>query len=254
MNRFRAWNQPRTDAAVLACIEELLGEVRAAPASCCAVLHGRGDRAGNVPNTIGAGSRKGTEMTDVEPAAVHPAAFVHPSAEVEPGATIGPGTRVWRRVHIREGAAIGADVQLGANVFVDAGVRIGDRVKVQNNVSVYAGVELADEAFVGPAAVFTNDLNPRATGDWQLMPTFVRRGASVGANATIVCGVELGEHCLVAAGAVVTKDVAPHQLVLGNPARPAGWVCRCGAVASRERERPAGLTCEECTHGKAGDR
>jgi len=186
-------------------------------------------------------------------AGIDPTAFVHPSAEIEDGAAIGADSRIWRRTHVRTGAVIGAGVQLGANVFVDAGVRIGDRVKIQNNVSVYAGVELADEAFVGPAAVFTNDLNPRATGGWQLTPTFVRRGASVGANATIVCGYELGEHCLVAAGAVVTKNVAPHQLVLGNPARPAGWVCRCGRVVSRDAERPADLVCETCQHGEASD-
>lgn len=178
-------------------------------------------------------------------------AFVHPSAEIEDGAAIGAGSRVWRWAHVRTGARIGENVQLGANVFVDAGVVIGDRVKIQNNVSVYAGVELEDEAFVGPAAVFTNDLNPRATGDWLLTPTFVRRGASVGANATIVCGHELGEHCLVAAGAVVTRDIAPHQLVVGNPARPAGWVCRCGAVVSREADRPADLDCATCRHGEA---
>ncbi|HEY3716642.1 MAG TPA: DapH/DapD/GlmU-related protein [Jatrophihabitantaceae bacterium] len=186
-------------------------------------------------------------------AGIDPTALVHPSAEIEDGAAIGADTHIWRRVHVRTGAVIGAGVQLGANVFVDAGVRIGDRVKIQNNVSVYAGVELEDEAFVGPAAVFTNDLNPRATGEWQLTPTFVRRGASVGANATIVCGYELGEHCLVAAGAVVTKNVAAHQLVLGNPARPAGWVCRCGQVVSRDAQRPADLVCETCTHGEASD-
>jgi UDP-2-acetamido-3-amino-2,3-dideoxy-glucuronate N-acetyltransferase len=182
---------------------------------------------------------------------VDPLAVVHPTAEVEAGAVIGAGTKVWRRAHIRTGAVIGAGCQLGANVFVDAHVQLGDRVKIQNNVSVYEGVLLEDEAFVGPAAVFTNDLNPRATGDWILTPTYVRRGASVGANATIVCGNELGEHSLVAAGAVVTRSVAPHQLVVGNPARPAGWVCRCGAVVSRAEQRPADLDCAVCTHEAA---
>ncbi len=175
-------------------------------------------------------------------------AFVHASAELEPGVSVGSGTRIWRGAHVRRDAVIGTDVQLGANVFVDEGVSIGDRVKVQNNVSVYKGVTLEDDAFVGPAAVFTNDLNPRATGAWVLSPTLVRRGASVGANATVVCGHELGEHCLVAAGAVVTRDVAPHQLVQGNPARPAGWVCRCGEVVSRQAVRPDELVCEECPH------
>lgn len=186
-------------------------------------------------------------MSD-EAIAIDARAAVHSTVEVEPGAVIGAGTRVWRHAHIRAGAVIGTDCNIGANVFVDADVRVGDRVKVQNNVSLYAGVLLEDEAFVGPAAVFTNDRNPRATGTWQLSPTFVRFGASVGANATVVCGIELGEHCLVAAGAVVTRSVLPHQLVLGNPARPAGWVCRCGTVVSRSSERPDDLRCESCVH------
>jgi len=132
-------------------------------------------------------------------------------------------------------------------VFVDRGVHIGNRVKVQNNVSVYEGVLLEDEVFVGPAAVFTNDRNPRATGTWSRVSTAIRTGASIGANATIVCGVELGEHCLVGAGAVVTRSVAPHQLVMGNPARPAGWVCRCGTVISRDEQRPVELDCPVCS-------
>lgn len=186
-------------------------------------------------------------MTD-QPASIDATAAVHDTAEVEPGASIGAGTRVWRRAHVRTGAVIGRDCNIGANVFVDAHVRIGDRVKIQNNVSVYEGVELADEAFVGPAAVFTNDRNPRATGDWDLARTVVEHGASVGANATLVCGITLGEHSLVGGGAVVTRSVRPHQLVLGNPARPAGWVCRCGEVISRADEPPADLGCRRCVH------
>ena len=165
---------------------------------------------------------------------VDPTAQIHVSAEIEPGATVGSGTRIWRSAHVRRGAIIGHDCNIGANVFVDVDVHIGDRVKVQNNVSIYEGVTLEDEAFVGPAAVFTNDLNPRATGPWQLMPTHVRHGASVGANATVICGNELGEHCLVAAGAVVTRPVLRHQLVLGNPAPMGGG---CAGVASLSRTK-----------------
>lgn len=175
-------------------------------------------------------------------------AIVHETAEIEPGAVLGAGVRIWRRAHVRTGAVIGDGASLGANVFIDEGVRVGARAKIQNNVSVYEGVDLGEEVFVGPAVVFTNDLNPRATGPWVLTPTFVHDGASVGANATVVCGNELGEHCLVGAGAVVTRPVLPHQLVLGNPARPQGWVCRCGVVVSRSPERPADLACEDCPH------
>src|SRR6185312_9392495 len=125
---------------------------------------------------------------------VDPTAQIHASVEIEPGAAVGAGTRIWRSAHVRRGAVIGTDCNIGANVFVDVDVHIGDRVKVQNNVSLYEGVELADESFVGPAAVFTNDRNPRATGEWELTHTRVAHGASIGANATIVCGNDLGEH------------------------------------------------------------
>lgn len=169
----------------------------------------------------------------------HPPVHVHPTAEVEQGAQIGPGTRVWHLTHIRSTARIGSGVTIGRNVYVDAGVTIGNLVKVQNNVSVYVGVTLEDEVFVGPSAVFTNDLRPRARNpDWVVTPTVVRRGASIGANATIVCGVEIGAYAMVAAGSVVTRDVAPHQLVAGNPARHLGWVNRAGEVVARGPERP----------------
>lgn len=169
-----------------------------------------------------------------------PTVFVHPSAEVEEGVHVGRGTKVWHLVHIRRDARIGVDSSLGRNVYVDAGVCIGDRVKIQNNVSVYAGVTLEDDVFVGPAAVFTNDLHPRAhNADWKVTPTMVRRGASIGANATIICGVEIGANAMVAAGAVVTRDVEPNQLVAGCPATHRGWVNRQGDVVSRDPVRPA---------------
>lgn len=174
-------------------------------------------------------------------------ANVHPTAEIEADVSIGPGTNVWRQVHIRAGAAVGMECTIGGGVFIDAGVRIGDRVKIQNNVSVYKGVEIGDEVFVGPSAVFTNDRFPRAVGEWQVVPTIVKRGASIGANATIVCGIEVGEAALVAAGAVVTRDVEPHELVGGNPARRLGWVCTCGAVIARtEGDFPVTWQCAKC--------
>jgi acetyltransferase-like isoleucine patch superfamily enzyme len=155
--------------------------------------------------------------------------------------------RVWHHCHVRQGADVGAECTLGKNVFVDEGVVIGARSKVQNNVSLYRGVTLESEVFVGPSAVFTNDLRPRAvSASWEVVPTTVRQGASIGANATVVCGVELGEWCMVAAGSVVTRTVLPHQLVVGNPARPAGWVCRCGEILSRDPSPLAETVCPSC--------
>jgi UDP-2-acetamido-3-amino-2,3-dideoxy-glucuronate N-acetyltransferase len=168
--------------------------------------------------------------------------FVHPTADVEDGATIGPGTKVWHLAHIRSFATVGAGCVIGRNVYVDAYAVVGNRVKIQNNVSVYQGVTVEDEVFVGPCAVFTNDLRPRAQNPvWKITPTLVRHGASIGANATIVCGVEIGPYAMIAAGSVVTKNVAANQLVAGNPARPLGWVDRAGNVVSRDSERPSGL-------------
>ncbi len=172
--------------------------------------------------------------------------YVHPSAVIDEGARVGPGTRVWHHAHVRGGASVGNDCTLGKNTYVDAGAVIGDRVKIQNNVSVYAGVELEDDVFVGPSAVFTNDRVPRASVDqWQLAHTLVRQGASIGANATVVAGIVVGEWAMVAAGSVVTRSIAPHELVAGNPARRLGWVCRCGAVRTRDHQ-PARLYCPDC--------
>lgn len=156
-------------------------------------------------------------------------AYVHPSATVEDDVLIGRGTRVWHRAHIRRGARIGEDCTISKDVYVDTEVAIGHRVKIQNGVSVYHGVTLEDDTFVGPHASFTNDETPRAfASEWQVVPTTVRRGASIGANATIVCGVTLGPYSMVAAGSTVTNDVAPHGLVIGSPARLVAYICRRG--------------------------
>ena len=193
-------------------------------------------------------------MASAQEPARHPAA-AHESAVIEDAAQIGAGTRIWHHAHVRAGAVIGAGCVLGKNVFVDSGAVVGDRCKIQNNVSVYTGVRLGSDVFVGPSAVFTNDLRPRASaGQWSITPTVVHDGASIGANATIVCGTVLGRSAMVAAGSVVTRDVQPHQLVAGNPARHHGWVCACGEVVSRAAERPADLRCPGHRDGTADDR
>jgi acetyltransferase-like isoleucine patch superfamily enzyme len=155
--------------------------------------------------------------------------FIHPTASVDERATIGEGSRLWINVQVRENARIGAGCILSKDVYVDANVTIGDRCKIQNGVSVYQGVTIGDDVFVGPDAVFTNDLVPRAfNAEWTITPTRVDDGASIGANATIVCGTTIGEYAMVAAGSVVTRDVPPFTLVRGNPARPCARIDRDG--------------------------
>ena len=156
--------------------------------------------------------------------------FVHASAVVDAGASIGTETKVWHFCHIMSGAQVGTDCVLGQNVMVGPGVRIGNGVKVQNNVSIYAGVIIEDDVFCGPSMVFTNVLTPRAFVERkdEFRPTLVQKGATIGANATIVCGNKIGRYAMIGAGAVVTHDVQDHALVLGNPARQAGWVGRSG--------------------------
>jgi UDP-2-acetamido-3-amino-2,3-dideoxy-glucuronate N-acetyltransferase len=177
--------------------------------------------------------------------------FVHDLAIVEDDVTIGPGTRVWANAHVRRGARIGAGCVIGAGATIDIGVRMGDHCKVQNAALLYHGVELHDGVFIGPGAVLTNDRRPRAIaasgaplgdGDWTLAPIVVEEGASLGANSTVVAGTRIGRWALVGAGAVVVRDVPPFALMMGVPARQAGWVCACGARTGE----PGRTSCDAC--------
>lgn len=156
--------------------------------------------------------------------------YIDPTAIIDQDAHIGEGTSVWHFTHVMK-AQIGQSCVLGQNVFVGRDVVIGNRCHIQNNVSIYSGVTLEDDVFIGPSAVFTNILTPRAEVNRKskYVPTVVRRGATIGANATIVCGAEIGTYAFVGAGAVVIAErVPPHTLMLGVPARAKGWVCFCG--------------------------
>lgn len=154
----------------------------------------------------------------------------HPSAIIDEGAVIGEGSRVWHFVHVCAAAVIGRGCSLGQNVFVGNRVRIGNNVKIQNNVSVYDNVVLEDDVFCGPSMVFTNVYNPRSAVSRkdEYRDTLVKQGVTLGANCTIVCGVTIGEYAFVGAGAVVNRDVKPFALMLGVPAKQAGWMSRFG--------------------------
>ncbi len=145
--------------------------------------------------------------------------------------SVGSGTRVWAFAHVLPGAVVGKDCNICDGAFIESGVVIGNRVTVKNGVMIFAGARVGDDVFLGPGVVFTNDLYPRSRyreGIDHLRGIEVKRGATIGANATIVCGYQIGEFSFVGAGAVVAADVPAYALMLGNPARQTGWVCRCG--------------------------
>ena len=156
--------------------------------------------------------------------------FVHPSSFVDEPCQIGVGVKIWHFSHIMANCILGDNCNIGQNVVISPKVILGKNVKVQNNVSIYEGVICEDDVFLGPSMVFTNVINPRSAviRKHEYKPTYIRKGASIGANATIICGNEIGEFAMVGAGAVITKPVLAYSLVVGNPARQLGWVSENG--------------------------
>ncbi len=154
--------------------------------------------------------------------------YIHPTALVETE-SIGDGTRIWAFTHIQKNVVIGESCNIGDHCFIESAVNIGNRVTIKNGVAVWDGVVIEDDVFLGPNAVLTNDFIPRSKiYHAENIKTFLKRGASVGANATLVCGITLGEYSMVGAGSVVTRDVPAFALVFGVPARQHGWVNTLG--------------------------
>jgi UDP-2-acetamido-3-amino-2,3-dideoxy-glucuronate N-acetyltransferase len=164
--------------------------------------------------------------------------FIHATAVIDEGAQIGKGTKIWHFTHVMATAIIGDHCILGQNVYIDSNARIGNGVKIQNNVSIYNGVTLEDHVFIGPSVVFTNVINPRSFIERknEFKQTLVKAGASIGANATILCGLEIGNFALIGAGALIIADVPAFAIMVGNPARQAGWVSRAGGSLAFDTE------------------
>jgi UDP-2-acetamido-3-amino-2,3-dideoxy-glucuronate N-acetyltransferase len=156
--------------------------------------------------------------------------YVHPSSYIDIPCQIGEGTKIWHFSHVMAHAKIGKKCNLGQNVLVSSHVEIGNNVKIQNNVALYTGAYIEDDVFLGPSCVLTNIVNPRSEIVRRHLyeKTIIRKGATIGANATVVCGSTIGRYAFVAAGAVVTRDVPDYALVMGVPARRAGWMSRHG--------------------------
>jgi len=174
---------------------------------------------------------------------------IHPTADVSPKARIGDGTKIWNQAQVRENCEIGSECNIGKDVYIDFDVKIGNRVKIQNGVSVYHGVVIEDDVFMGPHCITTNDLFPRSwVSEFAVRKTLIKRGASVSAGAILVCGITVGEYAMIGAGAIVTKDVPSHALVVGNPARVIGFVCKCGQRVSEGTKEGANVVfaCKKC--------
>lgn len=141
---------------------------------------------------------------------------------------LGPGVKIFHPELVNlYGCTVGADTKIGAFVEIQKGAIIGSRCKISSHTFICEGVTIEDEVFIGHGVMFINDRYPRATtggrlqteADWQVIPTVVKKGASIGSGAVILCGVTVGEGALIGAGAVVTHDVPPGAIVAGVPAR-----------------------------------
>lgn len=185
---------------------------------------------------------------------------IHPSALIEPGVVIGEESSVWDNVHIRRNARIGHHTSIGEKTYVAYDVAIGNYVKINAFVYICAGVTIEDMCMISAGTVFTNDRFPRAmnkeltaleTSDptEETLSTVMRKGSTIGANATIGPGITLGEFSMIGMGSVVTRDVPNQALVIGNPARIAGYVCICGPSLINLREAPdtgSRIECHRC--------
>jgi UDP-2-acetamido-3-amino-2,3-dideoxy-glucuronate N-acetyltransferase len=185
---------------------------------------------------------------------------IHPTAIIEAGVVIGAGTSVWDNVHIRHSTTIGEECLIGEKTYIAYGVRIGNRVKLNAFVYICTAVSIEDGVMVSAGTLFTNDRFPRATTsdlkrlrlsepDQETRPTLVCQGATIGAGCCIGCDLTIGRFAMVGMGSVVTRPVSDFHLVVGNPARSVGCVCRCGQLLLHFEATDAGpieVICQAC--------
>ena len=146
---------------------------------------------------------------------------------IAPNVTLGKDVKIFAFVNLY-GCTIGDNTKIGTFVEIQKGAVIGKNCKISSHTFICEGVTIEDDVFISHNVTFINDIYPRSTteggalqteADWKVIPTFIRKGASVGSSATILAGVTVGEGAIIGAGAVVTKDVPPWTIVAGNPAK-----------------------------------
>ena len=146
------------------------------------------------------------------------------------------------------GCTVGDETKIGAFVEIQKNASVGKRCKISSHTFICEGVTIEEEVFIGHGVIFTNDRYPRATNsdgslqgesDWSVVPTLVKKGASIGSGTTLLCGITVGEYAIVGAGSVVTRDVPPYTVVAGNPARVMKTIARNGSPDERMAETSA---------------
>ncbi|RJP96271.1 MAG: N-acetyltransferase [Desulfobacteraceae bacterium] len=151
----------------------------------------------------------------------------HPTQNIAPDVTMGKNVQIYDFVNLY-GCEIGDGSRIGAFVEIQKKARIGKNCKISSHTFICEGVTIEDNVFVGHNVTFINDLYPKAVnsdgqlqsdGDWNCVPTTVKKGASIGSGATLLCGITVGQNAIIGAGSVVTKDVPPDTTVAGNPAK-----------------------------------
>ena len=146
---------------------------------------------------------------------------------IAPDVKLGENVKIFSFVNLY-GCEIGDNTKIGTFVEIQKNAAIGRNCKISSHTFICEGVQIEDDVFVGHNVTFINDLYPRSTtvegkmqseADWRVVPTLIKKGASIGSSATILAGVTIGEYAMVGAGSVVTKSVPPWTIAAGNPAK-----------------------------------
>jgi acetyltransferase-like isoleucine patch superfamily enzyme len=147
--------------------------------------------------------------------------------KITPDVKLGQNVRIFDFVNLY-GCEIGDNSKVGTFVEIQKGAKIGKNCKISTHTFICEGVTIEDDVFVGHNVSFINDKYPRSTNaggalqteaDWKVVPTLVKKGASIGTSTTVLCGLTIGENAIIGAGSVVTKDIPANVIAAGVPAR-----------------------------------